>query len=107
MVYYLQLTKSVSFYQIKYPANAQIYLLELSNLVQGENLKPDNLIALFGGDFTIADPIEGAKDSLLMSEKRETTKKVVTDKTCGEFEKELPSNIEDSGTKSTNSTVLM
>ena len=44
LVYYLQITKSVSFYEVKFPGNAEIFLQETRKLIDFEFLKPDPLI---------------------------------------------------------------
>ena len=62
LLYTLQLTKSISFYALKFPANAQIYIDELRKLVDAEALKPDNLLEMFGFEFKLADVIDGFKD---------------------------------------------
>jgi len=62
LLYTLQLTKSISYYDLKFPANAQIYLNELRKLVDAEALKPDNLLEMFGFDFKLADVIDGVKE---------------------------------------------
>lgn len=55
------MTKAISYYSLKFPANSIIYIEQLRYLVDGEALKPDNLLKLVGADFSLADLLNGAK----------------------------------------------
>jgi hypothetical protein len=44
LIYYLQLTKAITLYEVPYPSNAVIYLNETRRLIDFESLKPDNFI---------------------------------------------------------------
>jgi len=58
LIYYLQLTKSISFYSIKLPANAQLYLEETRKFVDGEYIKPEYLMMVFGVEFELSDVLD-------------------------------------------------
>ena len=59
LVYWLQLTKSVSLFHLKQPANGQLYMGEISKFVDGDYLKAEYLIKLLGIDFDVSDVIDG------------------------------------------------
>ena len=44
LVYYLQLTKGISLYEVPYPSNAVIYLIETRKLIDFESLKPEKFV---------------------------------------------------------------
>jgi hypothetical protein len=44
LVYYLQLTKGISFYEVPYPSNSVVYLAETRKLIDFETLKPDGIV---------------------------------------------------------------
>ena len=44
LVFYLQLAKTISFYELKFPGNAEIYLQEVRKLVDFESIAPEAVI---------------------------------------------------------------
>ncbi len=62
LIYYLQLTKSVSFYEIKLPPNAQLYLEETRKFVDGDYLDPQYLMGLAGVEFDLASILDGINE---------------------------------------------
>lgn len=47
LVFFLQLAKAISFYDIKFPGNAEIFLQEARKLIDFEMLKPEFLVKLY------------------------------------------------------------
>jgi hypothetical protein len=53
LIFYLQIAKTITYYEIKFPGNAEIYLQETRKLVDFESLKPEALIQLVEPDFSL------------------------------------------------------
>ena len=53
--YYLQLCCFYTFYDVRMPANAEIWLDNLRNLVSFRGLSPDAIMAALGIDWTVKD----------------------------------------------------
>ena len=62
LIYCLQLTKSISYFDLKLPTNAQLYLEELGKFVDGEYLKPDYIMGLLGIEFELSNIIDGINE---------------------------------------------
>ena len=54
-MYYLQLTKSITFYGIKYPSNIEVYLQEMRKLVDLEHLQLTEIVRWFDPDFDLIE----------------------------------------------------
>ena len=64
LIYFLQMIKALSLYEIKYPGNSEIMIDETRKLIDFEALKPDNIIKLFVEDFDLQAVIEGTASEL-------------------------------------------
>lgn len=80
LLYTLQMTKSITYYCITYPANTIIYIDQLRSLVDAEMLKPDKILNFLGFEVTLKELLTG--ESKEEEEKKELPKVDMSQDQC-------------------------
>ena len=99
------MSKAISLYEIKYPANAEIMLQELRKLIDFEMLKPDFFIKTILPDFDLSEFLTGMskkKAADVAPNENEAEDAEDAEEVEDEEDGQLPSNLESSGMGSAN-----
>ena len=65
LLYYLQLTKTIQFYNIGYPPNADLYIEEMKNLVDMEFASVGGIVRFFDPNFDVGEWVSGVKNNTI------------------------------------------